>query len=181
MLVLFVRAEGDEDIDGGGSFRGPDLRFGFGSAGFVFLDALLKGTRRDVVRAGDLIISGGDIPNLGIVMFQSYELQKIYYQGVVENEVLKVDVQTLDDAPPAELSSAPTEKYLVLYSPQYHSEAATEGLARSPGPVVVSQKELKIVTLAQEVADSAWLALPGLFWVYLCIRFYEYGVATGRM
>ena len=73
------------------------------------------------------------------------------------------------------------EKFLVLYSPQYHSEAAAEGAARRPGPVVVAENEVKIVTLADEVADSAWLALPGLFWVYLCFRFYEYGVATGRM
>ena len=144
---------------------------------------MLKGTRRDVIRAGDLIISGGDIPSLGIVMYQSYELQRIYYQGVVESEVRRVSVDTLDDLPPVELTAAEgnPEKFLVLYSPQYHSEAAAEGAARRPGPVVVAENEVKIVTLADEVADSAWLALPGLFWVYLCFRFYEYGVATGRM
>lgn len=116
-------------------------------------------------------------------MYQSYELQRIYYQGVVESEVRRVDVDTLDGPPPVELTAAEgnPEKFLVLYSPQYHSEAAAEGAARRPGPVVVAENEVKIVTLADEVADSAWLALPGLFWVYLCFRFYEYGVATGRM
>ena len=64
--------EEEEEVGGGGGggqsgFRGPDLRFGFGSMGFVFMDALLRGTQRDVVKVGDVIIAGNDVPSYRIV------------------------------------------------------------------------------------------------------------------
>ena len=133
----------------------PDLRFGLGSAGFVFLDALLRGTSRDVTKIGDIVIAGGDLPKLGIVQYQSYELQRVYYQCMVGNEVVKIDVETLSSPLPSEFAiaqSSDTFKFLVLYSPQYHKEL---------GPVVVAEDEMKIVSLADEVLDSAWLAIPG--------------------
>ena len=34
-------------------------------------------------------------------------------------------------------------------------------------------------TVKDEIKDSAWLALPGLFWVWVVYNFYQYGVEHG--
>jgi len=132
-----------------------------------------------VIQTGDVVISGCDVPGLGLVKYQSYELKRVYWQGLVGTRVVKRDVANLDDPlPPSsgeEGAAAALEgavKYLVLYSPQYHGET---------GPVVATRAEVELVTLADEVLASVWLAVPGLFWVWLCVQFYQYGVATGRM
>ena len=41
------------------------------------------------------------------------------------------------------------------------------------------KRQVQLVTVRDEVADSAWLALPGLFWVWLAWTIYQYGESTG--
>ena len=119
---------------------------------------------------GDLIIAGNDLPGDRIVQFQTYELQRVYFQGLVEERVERVDVETLEATAPNGCEGF--DKFIVIYSPQYHSES---------GPVCIRPDEIEVVTLKTEVLESLWLSLPGLFWLYLCVRFWEYGVATGRL
>ena len=103
--------------------------------------------------------------------YQSYELQRIYWQGTIEEgAVERRDVPTLDAAAPPELQAP--QKYLVLFNPGYHAKS---------GPVVVRPDEVTIVTLMDEVLDSAWLAIPGFFWVIVAWNFYQYGKDMGRL
>merc|ERR1712190_704790 len=102
-------------------------------------------------------------PAFGIVRYQSYELQRVYFQGVVDGKVDKVDVESLDAAAPAGCEGF--VKYLVLYNPKYHEES---------GPVIVRPEEVPLKTVQQEIADTWVLALPGLFWVYVAYTIYQY-------
>ena len=125
------------------------------------------------MKVGDTIVASTDwnssAPEYGIVRAQGYELQRVYYQGLLPSgEVARLDVQSLD-APPPE-GAASFTKYLVLYSSRYHSDT---------GPVIVRPNEVLISTMRDEIADSAWLALPGLFWVWLAYTIYQYGETHG--
>ena len=125
-----------------------------------------------MVQVGDQIVAGNDwnssSPEYGIVRAQSYELRKIYYQGITAGKVERVEVDSLDTAAPA--GCAGYTKYLMLYSNRYHAET---------GPVVVRPNEVQIVTMRDEIAESAWLAIPGLFWVWFAYTIYQYGVDHG--
>ena len=146
--------------------EGPDAnRFSLG-----FLEALGK---RDL-KIGDQIIAGNDwnssSPAYGIVRAQTYELQRVYFQGVRDGKVERMEVESLGAVAPVGCEGF--TKYLVLFSQRYHAET---------GPVVLKPNEVQIVSVRDEITDSAWLALPGLFWVWLAYTFYQYGVSTGRM
>ena len=127
---------------------------------------------RGGVSVGDQIIAGNDwnssSPAYGIVRAQAYELQRVYLQGIVNNEIQRVDLASTDAPPPD--GCAGFTRYYVLYSQRYHANT---------GPVVLRPNEVQIVTVRDEIADSAWLALPGLFWVWLAFTFYQYGVDRG--
>ena len=149
-----------------------DLRFnGVGipgsELGFVLLEAVRQGGG---IKTGDLVIAGADVPAQNIVQSQSYELLKIYWQGSLNNTIQRIDVERLDSPPPAGCEGY--EQYISLYSPRYHAES---------GPVIVRPEEARLVRLRDEVADSLWLAIPGLFWVWVAYSFVQYGRATGRM
>ena len=64
-----------------------------------------------------------------------------------------MDVERLEDPPPS-ASCAGYTKYITLFSTKYHSNT---------GPVIVRPDEVNIVTFKDEIASSAWLAVPGLF------------------
>ena len=121
---------------------------------------------------GDQIIAANDwnssSPEYGIVRAQSYELQRVYYQGIVDGAIKRVDVDELD-APPPE-SCAGFRKFYVLFSERYHGNTA---------PVIVTEAEVQVRLVRDEVRESAWLALPGLFWVWLAYTIYQYGVEHG--
>jgi len=126
-----------------------------------------------MVAVGDQIVAGNDwnssSPAYGIVRAQTYELQRVYYQGIVDGgRVERVDVNSLEESAPDGCSGY--RKYVVLYSPRYHEQS---------GPVVVTESEVALVTIRDELTDSAWLALPGLFWVWLAWTFYQYGESKG--
>ena len=124
------------------------------------------------IKVGDDIVAGSDwnssSPAYGIVRAQAYELRRVYYQFVSEGEVRRVDVDSLDSPPPA--GAAGATKYMVLFSERYHAKTA---------PVILRPDEVQIVRMRDELADSAWLAIPGLFWVWLAYTFYSYGESKG--
>ena len=182
-VLKYEEGEGDDGGgDGGdaltvrgGSTRALDLRFGVpfgGSAFFVFLDAAGKGSLGATSKkVGDVVFASQDLPSLSIVQHQGYELVRVYFKGLdSQGAVVEIDVDDVDGSKPESMTDA--SKYLVLYSPVYHDDL---------GPVTVAEEELVVVTLREEALGSAWLAVPGLFWVFVATRFYEYGVATGRM
>ena len=161
-----------------------------------------------VLRPGDLVIAGADPPALGIVRSQQYEvptqrtfvcrttylssfhhqevrrvaeppspqLRRVYWQGVdaTSGAVRRVDSDCVGAAPPDGDGGGGRgfEEYLVLYSPRYHAET---------GPVVARPAEARLIPLTDEVTASAWLAIPGLFWVWVAVSMVQYGQATGRM
>ena len=92
----------------------------------------------------------------------------MYYQGVVDGRIERVSVDSLESQAPD--GCAGFTKYIVLYSRKYHEDT---------GPVILRPNEVQVVTVKDEIADSAWLALPGLFWVWLAFTFYQYGVERG--
>ena len=124
------------------------------------------------VQVGAQIVAGNDwnssSPEYGIIRAQSYELRRVYFQGVMDGSVARVDVASLEATAPS--GCAGFTKYLSLYSRRYHERT---------GPVIVRPSEVQIVTIKDEIADSAWLALPGLFWVWLAYSIYQYGEAHG--
>ena len=108
-------------------------------------------------------------PEYGIVRAQSYELQRVYFQGIgSDGEVRRVDVKSLEAKAPADCAGF--TKYLVLFSRRYHDNT---------GPVIVRPNEVELVTVKDEITASAWLALPGLFWVWLAYTIYQYGESHG--
>ena len=126
-----------------------------------------------MVNVGEQIIAGNDwnssSPEYGIVRAQAYELRRVYYQGVSEGQIQRLDVQRLEDPPPSAASAGFT-KYITLFSTRYHADT---------GPVILRPDEVSIVTVKDEVKDAAWLALPGLFWVWLAYTIYQYGLDHG--
>lgn len=125
---------------------------------------------RDRIKTGDSVIAINDVPGYDIVKAQMYELQRVYFQGVRNGQIERVDVDSLEAVPPAGCEGY--TKYLLLFSPRYHSES---------GPVILGYDEVQLVTIREEISNNWVLALPGLFWVVLCIMFYQYGVDTGRL
>lgn len=128
--------------------------------------------RPDSIKVGDEVIAGNDYnsssPAFGVIRFQGYKLQRVYYQGVRDGVVERVDVESLEAKPPP--GFAGYTKYMCLYSSKYHAAS---------GPVVLSPTEVELVRMRDEIADSAWLALPGLFWVWLAYTFWRYGEDNG--
>ncbi|GMI02885.1 hypothetical protein TrLO_g14087 [Triparma laevis f. longispina] len=150
-----------------------DLRFGqITSTLFVLGDALSKGSlKREEVKTNDIIIAGNEIPDYNLYRYQSYVLTRVYYQGmnVKENKIVRLDVDDLNAEVPeiaAELGGGKWQKYMSLYSPKYH---------KCCGPVIVTEEEMRIVSLAEEVKSSTVLALPGLFWLWVAYKFWLYG------
>ena len=126
-----------------------------------------------VAKVGDQVVAGNDwnssSPAYGIVRAQTYELQRVYYQGISDDgQVERRDVDNLD-APPPEGCAGYT-KYISLFSGRYHS---------GTGAVVVKPTEVNVVTMRSEILDSAWLALPGMVWVWLAYTIYQYGAEHG--
>ena len=154
----------------GGERPGLDPRFGFFGIelAWVLADAARQ-IARGSTRTGDLVIAGADTSDL--VQYQSYVLERVYFQGDDDDgAVRRVDIEDLEAAAPP--GCAGYTKYLALYSPRYHSKK---------GPAIVRPEEAQLIPLRKEVADSAFLAIPGFFWVAVCYNFIEYGKATGRM
>ena len=129
--------------------------------GVVLWTALRQGGS---MATGDLVIAGNDVPTYGIVQYQSYELQRVYYQGERDGRIVQVEVSSLADPAPAGCSEF--VKFMVLFSPRYHVES---------GPVIVRPDEVELVNLRDEVGGSLVLAIPGLFWVGVAYSFWQYG------
>ena len=124
------------------------------------------------IKVGDNVVAGNDwnssSPAFGIIRAQSYTLKRVYYQGVSDGTVERVDVEALDATPPP--GCAGYAKFMCLYSSRYHADT---------GPVVLSPTEVEVVRMKDEITESAWLALPGLFWVWLAYTFWRYGEDNG--
>lgn len=124
-------------------------------------------------RIGESIIAGSDwnssTPEYGIVRAQAYEIQDIYYQGVgADATIERVSVDAIDAKIPDGCQGY--TQYVKLFSRRYHSDT---------GPVILRPSEVNLVSVKDEIKDSAWLALPGLFWVWVVYNFYQYGVEHG--
>mmetsp|Transcript_24192 Transcript_24192/g.34061 ORF Transcript_24192/g.34061 Transcript_24192/m.34061 type:complete len:302 (+) Transcript_24192:102-1007(+) len=140
------------------------------------LRGLLDTGMNPIMEKGSIVIAKADIPNLGIWMDQSYELQSIYLQGVNSEtqlvEQIQLDTLQVDSSSTATIPNGYT-RYITLYSPLYHDQknvnSSTSGndvVLVTPCPVVVTPEEVGLVSLRDEVMDSIIFALPVLtFWL----------------
>lgn len=122
-----------------------------------------------VVSVGCTVIASGNIPDLGIWQFQSYELQGIYDQGSdpATGLVEKIPREYLRDKIPSGFM-----RYVTLYSPKHH---------QIEGPVVLAADEVGLSSVRDEVIDSVVMALPLFgFWTALAFSFAnQYSARTG--
>ena len=100
---------------------------------------------RSQILVGDQIVAGNDwnssSPAYGIVRAQKYELRRVYFQGVVDGKVERVDVDSLEEGYPAGCEGL--AKYISLFSSRYHDAS---------GPVILRPNEVEIV----RVRDVSW-------------------------
>lgn len=114
---------------------------------------------KTTIEPGDTVICKREIASMGIYENEGYELRSIYAQKFdpQNNRVDKVPLVNLDEIPPSGY-----ERYVTLYSPVHHDEGR---------PVVATPEEVGLVSVRSEVLDSMSLAIPGLFWLFLCYTF----------
>jgi hypothetical protein len=152
-LLFSSNNNNNNDQDADGAPRGEFLR------GFLQSDSWSS-----TVLPQSVIIAKADLPRLGIFKDQSYQVQKIYLQGIQDEQVQTVELDALiivDDDPSA-IPSGYTQ-YLELYSPMYHEKV---------GFVKVTPEEIGLVNLRTEVMDSVVFALPMVgFWTAMSWTF----------
>ena len=95
-----------------------------------------------------------------------YDIVDMYHQGLNEEtgRIEKLKISNMEARPPRGY-----KLYLKLYSPTYHRERI--GSTLQDKAVVVTPEEIGLTTIQDELNQSLWLAVPGLFWVGLCITF----------
>lgn len=120
------------------------------------------GKMKESVEPGDVIFAKLDIASLGIYRDVGYDVTSIYHQGLDEEtgRIDKRPVASLDEPVPRGFT-----RYVTLYSPVHHGDDIDEGA------VIVTPEEVGLVSMKAEVTQSLLLAVPGLFWVGLCIAF----------
>lgn len=121
---------------------------------------------KETIETGDTVVCKQPIPSLGIYENASYELKSIYAQYFDEatQSIVKKPLASLDEAMPVG-----SERYIILFSPSYHTE-----------PVIVSPDEVGLSSVRSELGSAAWLAVPGFFWVFVASSFYNiYHERTG--
>lgn len=143
-----------------------DPRDNFGRA----IRGLQSSALKTTIGVGDTVVCKRSLPNLGIYADSSYEVISIYTQNFDEEmqQIVKQQLSSLDD----DSDSATTQNkvYMTLFSPRHHSE----------GAVIVTPEEVGLITVREEVGNAMWLAVPGLFWVFLVASFYNtYHERTG--
>jgi hypothetical protein len=112
------------------------------------------------LRVGDVVVAKYEVPSLDIWIDAGYEIVELYSQGVNSETgmVEKIPLQSFDDD--NQDNKVGYTRYLKVYSPKYHSE-----------PVIVTPEEMGLATLKAELVEALWLAVPGFFWIFLCITF----------
>jgi hypothetical protein len=118
------------------------------------------------VEAGDTVICKRDLSSAGIFENRGYELRSIYAQrfNPQTQQMERITLENLDARIPEGY-----DRYVTLFSPLYHKE-----------PVVVTPEEVGLVSVRSELLGSMWLAVPGVFWVFVCFNIYNiYHERTG--
>ena len=112
---------------------------------------------KDNIEVGDMVVCKISNPDLGIYESTSYELKSIYAQSFDEDtqSIVKAQLNGLNDPMPQG-----STLYVALFSPSVHTEA-----------VVVTPQEVGLSSVKTELGDAAWLAVPGFFWVFVCLSF----------
>ena len=116
----------------------------------------------DSVSPGDVIFARIDVPSSSVYADRGYDVVSIYHQGIngTTGRIDRLPVGSLDEPVPSGYTC-----YVRLYSPKYHGPYMEEGA------VVVTPEEVGLVSMRTEVNQSLLLAIPGLFWVFLCVSF----------
>ena len=121
---------------------------------------------KGIIEPGDTVDCKRELSSAGIYENCPYELQSIYAQSFNPStqQIDRLALANLDTPIPKGY-----DRYVTLFSPLYHKE-----------PVVVTPEEVGLVSVRSEVVDSVWLAVPGVFWVFVCYNIYNiYHERTG--
>ncbi|KAL3778752.1 hypothetical protein ACHAW5_004868 [Stephanodiscus triporus] len=165
-VALRLRPAGDDD--GGDGDGGYWKRWPFAPS-------------RTTIRAGDTVFCKRSLPHLGIYENSPYQLTSIYVQYFDEQtqKMVKLPLRSMADRDGDDddvvVSSArgggaavsAASLYVTLYSPRHHPGERGTGDA-----VVVAPEEVGVTSVLDEWGSAAWLAVPGLFWVYVALSFY---------
>ena len=131
---------------------------------------------KTTIRTGDTVFCKRSLPHLGIYENSPYELTSIYLQYFDDEtqRIVKLPLRSMDDRDGDDVVSATrgmavnaVSLYVTLYSPRHHPGERGTGDA-----VVVAPEEVGVTSVLDEWGSAAWLAVPGLFWVYVALSFY---------
>lgn len=119
---------------------------------------------KDTVEVGDTIICKVDLPNQGFIINEPYRVEAIYVQrfNTETQTIEKYQLNNLNSIIPLDYNNQ-QQIYVSLYNPKFQSS-----------PQIVTPQEIGLTNIKSEIIDSIWLAIPGFFWLFLCISFYTY-------
>ncbi|KAG7347308.1 hypothetical protein IV203_016013 [Nitzschia inconspicua] len=151
-----------------------------GGEDYSFWKSVTRTGMKDLneLQVGDVIVAKTDIPSLSVWAGSGYEITAMYWKGVNADtgivETIPLDTlynkaendSIINGRTIIPIQRAPSPpgctKYLEIYNPRHHQKR---------GPVVVSPEEIGLVTLKSELEESIFLAIPGLFWVFVAATF----------
>ena len=129
-------------------------RDGFGRQ----LRGLFSAGLKEFAQIGDTVVCLRTDERLGITENSSYQLERILAQkfNPQEQQMQQTELESLDDS----LIPKGYERYVTLSS--------SNGNEIIP---MVKPEEVGLVTVRSQVIESAWLAIPGFFWIFVCVSF----------
>jgi hypothetical protein len=125
----------------------------------VFLRGIVNTGMSTEISIQSVVVAKADLPNLGIWMDQSYQVESIYLQKQMNNfnnTVERIPLTNLIVVDSSESIPSGYTQYLQVYNPAYHDDKS----------VIVTPEEIGLVSLRDEIMDSILFALPVLgFWM----------------
>lgn len=140
---------------------------------------LMKDTKDLAV--GDWVVAKRDVPSLGIRAGAAYKILSIFLKGAASAstssaglgvEVIPLETYGEDD----ERRTSSSTKYLRVYNPRDHDKKdlfETETKEQEKG-VLVTPEEIGLVSVKADWTQALFLAVPGLFWVFVAMAFSNY-------
>ena len=130
----------------------------------------------DIIKVGDVIIAKNGVEELGIVQNEGYEIVAMYDQGfnAETNQIEKLPIEYIDTTSKNTESNDSSEFVSSKSGYTRYIQLAISkdgGTDNDNNTVIVTPEEIGLITLKKEMFNALWLAIPGLFWVYVAISF----------
>ena len=131
----------------------------------------------DIIKVGDVIIAKNGVEELGIVQNEGYEIVAMYDQGfnAETNQIEKLPIEYIDTTSTSSTEGEGGTSEFVSpksgYTRYIQLAISNDGDSNTRTTAIVTPEEIGLVTLKKEMFNALWLAIPGLFWVYVAISF----------